>query len=61
MSARMQQLYKSTQRKIDTIQDVRKRLARFERERRMGFEAANMLIEGLAKNLNAQEMQGKRK
>lgn len=37
---KLQQLYKSTQRKIDTIQDVRKRLARCLREQRMARKTA---------------------
>lgn len=41
---KLQQLYKSTQRKIDTIQDVRLRLARCLREQRMGILAARELL-----------------
>ena len=49
---RLQQLFKSTQRKIDDLPAVRKRLARFERERRMGFKMANVMIESVARDVH---------
>ena len=48
---RLQQLFKSTQRKLDTMPDVRKRLARFERERRMGHKMASVMLESMARNV----------
>ncbi len=48
---RLQQLYKSTRRKIDDLPAVRVRLARFERERRMGFKMANVMLESVALNV----------
>lgn len=49
MSTRTQQLYKSEQRKLDKLPETRLRLARYERERRMGFKAANAMLEAVAR------------
>ena len=44
MSARMQQLYKSEQRKLDKIMETRVRLARFLREQRLAKKAASEYV-----------------
>lgn len=52
MSTRTQQLFKSEQRKLDKIIETRLRLARYERERRMGMKAvkdANVMIEAVSR------------
>jgi hypothetical protein len=52
MSTRTQQLFKSEQRKLDKIIETRLRLARYERERRMGMKAANVMLEAVARNVS---------
>lgn len=44
-----QQLYKSEQRKLDKLAETRYRLARCLREQRMGFKAANLMLEAVAR------------
>lgn len=50
MSTRTQQLFKSEQRKIDKDPETRLRLARYERERRMGMKAVNVMLEAVSPN-----------
>lgn len=49
MSTRTQQLFKSAQRKIDKGPETRLRLARFERERRMGMKLASVILEAVSR------------
>lgn len=56
MSTRTQQLYKSEQRKLDKLPETRLRLARYERERRMGFKAANAMLETVPRNVSEQQI-----
>lgn len=51
MSIRIQQLYKSQMHKLDKLPDTRRRLARYERENRMGAKAAGVLLDAVARNV----------
>lgn len=51
MSIRLQQLYKSQMHKLDKLSDTRRRLARYERENRMGAKAAGELLDAIARNV----------
>lgn len=45
MTTRAQQLYKSASHKVETLPDIRVRLARFLREKRMARKAASEYVQ----------------